>query len=660
MRTNNRYYKKGLLREDKNFKMDKHSDSIANNELEHLHNIITDLEKKLWQQIAAKEQLQQKLKQVQASEKSLEISEKRYRALVNNSEDAIYSCNLEGIITFANKKFCQIAGTTEELIKGKGITQFPDLENIQWKTALAQLTKTGQSYQFEYEVKQKDGSPSYYLVTLSPIANAQKEIFGIMGTHHNITILKEKEQKMMVLAYRDSLTNLPNRALFLDRLNTAILISRRNGTKVAVVFMDIDGFNKVNSASGYDVGDKLLIDVSQRLVSCMRDSDTAARLSEDKFMLLFLNIRHINELFPIIERINTVLKEPFNIKGKSVNITLGIGIAVFPDDGVTAEDIVINADTALYKAKENGKNCCCYFNNKIKEILVRKSKLENMLRNAVKNNEFVLYYQPQYEARTRRLRGLEALIRWNNPEVGLIMPAEFIPVAEETGLIVPIGKWVIDTSCKICARLKKEYRYKLNISVNISGTELKQKEFFDTVINSLNNSGIEASNLELEITESIFQNDFEEVVSILKNLQDAGIRIVLDNFGTGNLSLGYLKKLPVNMVKIDKVFIDEIGQNNSSGTLAKSLISLVHELNIEMIAEGVENREQLDYFVKEKCDNVQGYFMAEPVPEEQLGEIISKGILENEAVSRLVQKVGLTYEGILKWKKNDAGMYWDV
>jgi polar amino acid transport system substrate-binding protein len=642
--------------------MDEYSKSITNNELEQLYDKITDLEKKLWQQIAAKEQLQLKLKQVQASKEYLEISEKRYRVLVNNSADVIYSCNLDGIITLANNKFCRLAGTTEEQIIGKELTQFPGLENmlLQWKTAVAQITMTGQSSNFEYEVKFKDGSTSYYLVTLSPIANAQKQIFGIMGTHHDITILKQKEQRMMVLAYRDSLTNLPNKALFLDRLNTGILISRRNGTKVVVAFINIDGLNKVNSDSGYEAGNKLLIEVSQRLISCMRDSDTAARLSEDKFMLLFLNIEHINKLFPIIERINTVLAEPFNIQDKSIRITLSIGISVFPDDGVTAEDIMINADIALYKAKVNGKNNCCFFNNKIKELLVRKSNLELMLRNAVKNKEFVLYYQPQYEVRTRRLRGLEALIRWNNPEVGLVMPAEFIPVAEETGLIVPIGEWVIDTASKICARIKKDYKFKLNISVNISATELRQKEFYNTVINSLNNSGMEASSLELEITESIFQNDFDTVVSLLKNLQDAGIRIVLDNFGTGNLSLGHLKKLPVNMVKIDKVLIDDIGQDDSSRTLAKSLISLVHELNIEMIAEGVEKKEQLDYFIKEKCDNVQGYFMAEPVPEEQLGEIIGKGILENEAVSRLIQKVGLTYEGILKWKKNEAGMYWDV
>jgi len=555
-----------------------------------------------------------------------------------------------------------MTGKTEDQIIGKKVTDFPGMENmeLQWKTALEQTAKAGQSYHFEYEVKQKGDRPSYYLVTFIPITNALKEIFGIIGVYHDITIHKQREQRMMVLAYRDSLTNLPNQALFLDRLNTAILISRRNRTKVAVFIMDIDDFKKANSVLGDKAGNKLLIDVSQRLVSCIRDSDTAARLSEDKFMLLFLNIRHITELFPIIERINCALENPFNIQGKPVKITLSKGIAVFPDDGVTAEDLVVNADFALSKAKKKGKNCCFFFNNKIKEMLKRKSKLEEMLRNAVKNNEFVLYYQPQYEARTRRLRGLEALIRWNNPEVGLVMPAEFIPVAEETGLIVPIGKWVIDTACKICARINKEYGSKLNIFVNISAKELKQKGFYETVINALHNSGIEAASLELEITESNFQNDFEAVVGILKNLQAAGVRIVLDNFGTGDLPLAQLKKLPVNMVKIDKIFIDEIGQDNTSGILTKSLISLVHELNIEMIAEGVENKEQLNYFIKEKCDNVQGYFMAEPVPEEQLGEIISKGILENEAVSRLSQKVGLTYEGILKWKKIAPGMYWDV
>ena len=392
----------------------------------------------------------------------------------------------------------------------------------------------------------------------------------------------------------------------------------------------------------------------------MRDYDTVARLSEDKFLLLFQNIRHINELFPIIDRINAVLGVTYNVNGNSINITASIGISVFPDDGVNAEDILINVDEAMYKAKELGKNCYHFFNYSMKEGLDRKIKLETMLKNAITNNEFVLHYQPQYEARTRRLRGFEALIRWNNPEVGLVMPKEFIPFAEETALIVPIGKWVIDTACKVCNKINNSYGLNLNMAVNISAIQLKQTDFKELVINAIANSGIEASNLELEVTESCFIDNFDNVVSVLKVLQDEGIRITLTDFGTGNLALGQLKKMPINMVKLDKEFIDEIDPSNPQGALTESIISLVHKLNIEMLAGGVENKEQFDYLIKGKCDNIQGYFFEEPVPEEMIEGIISKGILENEALSRMIQKAGLTYEGFVRQKMQSIGKKWDT
>jgi polar amino acid transport system substrate-binding protein len=442
-------------------------------------------------------------------------------------------------------------------------------------------------------------------------------------------------------------------------LNTSIATHRRTGTKAAVVVVELDDFKKINNSLGYSIGDKILVEAAKKLVSCMRDYDTIARVGEDKFLLLFQNIRHNNELFPIINRINAVLGESYNVDGNPMNITASLGISVFPDDGVNSEDILINVDKAMYKAKELGKNCYYFFNDRIKEGLERKIKLETMLNNAISNHEFELHYQPQYEARTRRLRGFEALIRWNNPEVGLVMPMEFIPFAEETGLIVPIGSWVINTACKVGYKLNNVYGLNLNMSVNISPIQIKQKDFYEVISNSIKNSGIEVSNLELEVPESVF-NDVDNVLSVLKVLKDDGIRITLTDFGTGKLSISDLKKLPVNMVKLDKEFIREIDQTRPQDALAESIISLVHKLNIELIAGGVENKKQFDYLIKGKCDNIQGYFFEEPVPEEMMAGIINKGILENEALSRVIQKAGLTYEGFVKREMQRIGKKWDT
>jgi polar amino acid transport system substrate-binding protein len=631
-----------------------------------LNNRISALEQELREQSVARRSLQQQLDEALSREKVLEINEKRYRVLVNNSEDAIYSCNLEGSITLANAKFCQLAGAPAEKIVGKEISAFLPSEAmaVKWKSACAELIRNRQTSYFEYEVLGKKGGSSFYQAALSPITNLRQETFGVIGVHRDITILKQHEQKVLTLAYRDSLTNLPNKILFADRLHTAALLSVRNGTKAIVFLLDVDDFQKINKSWGYSAGDKILKEIGGRLASCIRDSDTVARAGEDKFLLLFLNIGYLDHLFPIIERIKYKMKEPFDIQGELLYLTISMGIAVAPDDGYAAQEIMINADKALYEAKAQGGQGCCFFNEEIRNMMESKTRLAERLRDALRQEEFVLYFQPQYEASTRRLRGLEALIRWQNPEIGLVMPAEFIPLAEEIALIVPLGKWIIHNACQICAQIKKDYGLKLIVSVNIAAIQLRQSDFCAFIIDAVAKAGIEASNLELEIAESIFINNFEAVANVLKNLQAAGIRIVLDNFGTGGLPVSFLKDLPVNMVKLDKAFVAEIGpeaeQTDSQAGLVKSLIALVRGLDIEMTAEGVENQEQFDYFNAEKCDHIQGYFMAEPVPEDMLEEIIEKGILENEALGRLIQRAGLTYEGLLKWRKDAAVKNWVV
>ncbi len=470
---------------------------------------------------------------------------------------------------------------------------------------------------------------------------------------------KQNEQQITSLAYRDSLTNLPNKNLFLDRLNTSISTSRRTGAKVVVVLVHLNNFNEINHSLGYSLGDKILVEAANKLVSCMRDYDTVARVGVDKFLLLLQNIKHSDELFPIINRINEILGQTYSVEGHSIRITASMAISIYPDDGDNSEEILMNFDKAMVKAKELSKYHYYFYNDKLNEALQQRIKLETMLKKAIHNQEFELHYQPQYEATTKRLRGFQALIRWNNPEVGLVKPLEFIPLAEETGLMVPLGNWVINTACQVGYKLNKVYGLNLNMSVHLSPSQLKQKDFYEVISKLIKRSGIQSYNLELEVPKSVFK--FDKVLGVLKTLKEDGIRITLTDFGTAKISISDLKKMPINMVKLDREFIHDIDETRPQKLLAaESIISLVHKLNLELIASGVENKQQFDYLIKGKCDIIQGYFFEEPVPLELLEGIIRKGILENEALSQVIQRAGLTYEGFVRQERQRIGKKWDL
>ncbi|HZK54454.1 MAG TPA: EAL domain-containing protein, partial [Desulfosporosinus sp.] len=487
----------------------------------------------------------------------------------------------------------------------------------------------------------------------------RKEIEKIRSDRELEQIQIHHEQRTSAIAYRDPLTNLPNKNLFCDRLNTSLATSRRTGAKVVVVLVNLNNFKEINHSWGYSLGDKILVQAANKLVSCMRDYDTVARIGEDRFLLLLQNIKDNDELFPIINRINSVLGQTYNLKGQSIRITASMAISVFPDDGGNSEEILMNFHEPMVKAKDLGKYRYYFYNDPLNQALKQRIKLEKMLNKAIRNHEFELHYQPQYEAKTKRLRGFQALLRWNNPEVGLVMPREFIPLAEQTGLMVPIGKWVINTACQVGVNLNKVYGLNLNMSVNLSPVQIKQKDFYEMVSKSIHKSGIDSFNLELEIPKSVF-NEFDKGFSVLKVLKDEGVRMTLTNIGTEDLSISELTKMPINMVKLDREFIHEIDQTRNQSALAESIISMVHKLNIELIASGVETKQQLDYMIKEKCDNIQGYFFEKPVPLELLEGIIHKGILENETLSKVIQQAGLTYESFVKQERQRAGMKWDI
>lgn len=434
--------------------------------------------------------------------------------------------------------------------------------------------------------------------------------------------LQSKEETIRKLAYFDMLTALPNRVLFTERLNKAIENSLKNSLKLGVVFLDLDDFKKVNDTMGHFWGDELLKQVSKELESIVWKPDTLARFHGDEFTILLEEVDRLDAVDEIIERIKGVFLNPFIVNGTSCYLSASIGAAIFPDHGQSGEEILKNADIAMYKAKESGKNRHLFFREKMQHEMSKKLDLEQRLRFALQKNEFFLCYQPQTHVGTGKIRGCEALLRWKHPETGIIPPIDFIPIAEETGLIVPIGEWVLRTACKYAKQSWTDNLQGGIISVNISAVQLKHKDFVNLVKNVLEETGLDAQCLELEITESILIEGFVSIAQKLHELKMLGVRISLDDFGTGYSSLNYLRNLPLNTLKIDKAFIQDLKPDSYNRSIASSIISLVHRLNLEVIAEGVETKEQLAYLTQFNCDAVQGFYLHKPMLEHEVTNLV--------------------------------------
>ena len=436
---------------------------------------------------------------------------------------------------------------------------------------------------------------------------------------------KRSEEKISYLAYYDQLTGLPNRALLLDRINQALVMAQRQGTIFAVLFFDLDRFKIINDTLGHTMGDEVLKDVANRLKGHARRSDTLARQGGDEFTVVALNIISAANVSKVAENIFLAFKEPFNISGQKFSISVSMGISIYPNDGVDADTLIKNADIALYKSKDEGRNSYCFYNSSMDEGIAKRLTLGNKLCQAIEKGELLLHYQPQVDTATGEIFGLEALVRWQEPEGSIISPAEFIPVAEDTGLIVPLGEWVLREAC----RQNREWQDKgfkhTTVSVNISMLQFKQKEFVSKIERVLEETGLDPKYLELELTESIVMKDVESTLKILHELKAMGLRLSIDDFGTGYSSLEYLKRMPIDMLKIDQSFMKDITVNPDDVVIAKAIIQMAHNLQMEIIAEGVETREQLEQLKNLECSKVQGYLFSRPLPHNEITELLNKG-----------------------------------
>ncbi len=425
--------------------------------------------------------------------------------------------------------------------------------------------------------------------------------------------LKRSKEKIQKLAYSDYLTELPNRLAFTEMLDN-VMLTLRNEEVVAVMSINIDNFKTINDTLGHSYGDELLIDITHRLKQVMDDNDYFARSGGDEFVVLSQNLTDIGEYEAKIKKIQKIFDYPFVLSMKEYFITISIGIAMAPKDGKTTQVLIKNADSAMYAAKASGKKTYIYFNDSINEKLMNKIQIQSEIRKAMENKEFIVYYQPQIDLTIDGIIGFEALIRWNHPERGMLLPVEFIPFTEETGLIVPIGTWVLKNACQQLKQWEEEGYDDLVMAVNISARQFKDLEFVNMVRETILETGINPERLELEITEAIALQDTDYSIAIIQKLKELGVVFSLDDFGTDYSSVNYLRKLPVTNLKIDKSFLDTVPDNPSDQSIVQTVISLAHTLELKVIAEGVEKPEQALFLKNVKCDKAQGFFYSEPVP----------------------------------------------
>jgi polar amino acid transport system substrate-binding protein len=435
--------------------------------------------------------------------------------------------------------------------------------------------------------------------------------------------LKEKEK----LAYYDQLTGLPNRGMLWKQLSLEILAAEKNKTKVAVLFMDLDNFKNVNDSLGHKSGDELLKKIGNIISKFVNEDIIAARLGGDEFVLIIKDVEGNDKVTDICSRIINEFKIPLVINNREFYITASIGAVKYPEDGQNAHTLLKNADIAMYNAKEHGGNRYKLFNNEMNLRIMEKLELENGLRDAHRNNEFCIHYQPQISINNNKVVGVEALIRWNHPQKGLIPPSKFIPIAEETGLIIQIGEWILKRACEQFVEWKRIGIEPSQIAVNISAAQFEQSNFIVMVKKILEETGISPECLELEITESTAMKNLEYTIKVIKELRELNIKVSLDDFGTGYSSLNYLMRLPINTLKIDKSFLDNIKQNSNEELIAKAIISLAKKMRLNVVAEGVETNEQLRFLREQNCDIAQGYLFSKPVPEDEVKKALLRRVI---------------------------------
>ena len=565
-----------------------------------------------------------------ANAEALFDEKERAQVTLNSIGDAVVSTDVSNHVTYLNVVAEGLTGWSQHEASGHPLEEVFRIvdattrETVKNPMTLAIRENKTVALPPNCVLIRRDGVEVAIEDSTAPIHDRRGAVTGAVMVFHDVSVARAMTLKMSYLAQHDSLTDLPNRVLMNDRLVEAIALSSRYQRKLAVLFVDLDRFKRINDSLGHVIGDRLLQSVARRLLTCVRSSDTVSRQGGDEFVILLWEERHPLDAAVTAQKILQALRAPHFIDQHELHITASIGIVIFPEDGTVAETLMNNADFAMYHAKEHGRDNCQFFKPEMNLLAVERRALEGSLHHAIEREELSLNYQPKIDLVTGEITGMEALIRWRHPQRGLVPPGQFIAVAEECGLIVPIGRWVLREACRQARAWQRAGLPPTSIAINISAVELRDRGFASAVRAALADSGLEPRYLELELTETVLMEDSRSIADMLRELKEIGVLLALDDFGTGYSSLSYLKRFPIDTLKIDQSFVRDLTTDADDAGIVAAVIGMGNSLHMRVVAEGIETREQLEFLQEYNCPQGQGFYFSRPLPAAECGKLLER------------------------------------
>jgi diguanylate cyclase (GGDEF)-like protein/PAS domain S-box-containing protein len=578
------------------------------------------------QDITAREQIERALRQ----------AEEKYRAIFEDAVVGIFRSTPGGRYIDVNPAMARMLGYDsphEMIVSITDISRQVYVDPTRRVELKRLLGEQGTVKNFEHAVYRKDGSKMWFSANMR-VVSENGAVVGYEGTNEDITDRKVAEEQVQFLAFYDALTALPNRTLLQDRLTKALADARRQKYKIALLFLDLDRFKDINDLLGHSVGDLFLQEVAERLKRFAREQDTVARLGGDEFLIMLTHIKDVSDAAVAAERLMDAMTAGFVVQGHSLNVSCSIGISIFPEHGADCEMLIKHADAAMYSAKADGRNNFRFFTADMNAQAVERLTLENSLRSALAKEQLFLMYQPQMDIATGRITGLEALLRWQHPELGLVPPDRFIRIAENSGLIVPIGEWVLRTACSQARKLQDEGLPVVTIAVNVSAVQFRQESFGEVIRKVLRETGLSPQHLELELTESLLLANADVTFSVLRELKNMGVTLAIDDFGTGYSSFSYLKQFQIGKLKIDRSFITNVAANPDDAAITAAIISMAKSLHLKVIAEGVEDEAQMAFLRAHQCDEIQGYYFSKPLAADKVADKLRGNHSEAKALAQ--------------------------
>jgi diguanylate cyclase (GGDEF)-like protein/PAS domain S-box-containing protein len=561
-------------------------------------------------------------KEIRRSGAELKSTNERLQSMVQSAPLAIYTCDVNNLVTSWNPAAQRMFGWTAEEAIGQRVLFIPQDKEQEYENVVARL-KSGESLdQIELVRQRRDGSVIHISLSTAQLFTADGQPYAYLFLVADITERKLAEQQIQFQAFHDALTGLPNRLLLQDRFEQAKAQASRTNWRVMLLFLDLDNFKSINDTLGHDSGDAFLKQIAFRLSACMRETDTISRLGGDEFLILLPDLTQAEDTAPILAKLMEQMQMPFYADGHEISTSVSMGVTIFPEDGTSFESLLKKADMAMYKAKSDGRNTYRFFDDAMDVEAVEHQFIRNGLRRALERNEFVLHYQPQIDLASGVVLGVEALIRWNHPQLGMVSPARFIPVSEESGLIVPIGDWVLREACRQAMAWQRAGLPEITMAVNLSAVQFKRDSVEQSVIHALEETRLNPALLELELTESILIQNAEGVLDCVKRLKLLGVKLSIDDFGTGYSSLSYLKRFDIDKLKIDQSFVRDLGSDPDDAAIVRAIIQMARSLNLRTIAEGVETADMLHLLHIFGCDEAQGYHFARPMAADELANYL--------------------------------------